>query len=333
MTDQWPNPVFETALAYQRTAALTAAVRLDIFSLIGSGAATVEAIALRTEASPRGARILCDYLTVIGLLQKQESSYSLMPAAGRFLDRSSPLALGECVDFLAAPEMLSLVLDDPVSYVRRGGSDGLTVVAPDHPIWIRFARAMAAFAAPGAKRVGAFVSGLPEPPRAVLDVAAGHGLYGIEVAKAVRTAVVTAVDWAGVLAIANENAQAAGVGERFRMIVGDALDVEWGSGFDLVLLPNILHYFDRDRCVALLRKVKRSVLPTGQIWAVEFVPNPDRVSPPLQAAFAFLMLETSPSGDAYTLDDLDGIARAAGFRGASARPLAPTAQTLVVFET
>ena len=73
MTDQWPNPVFETALAYQRTAALTAAVRLDIFSLIGSGAATVEAIALRTEASPRGARILCDYLTVIGLLQKQES--------------------------------------------------------------------------------------------------------------------------------------------------------------------------------------------------------------------------------------------------------------------
>ena len=69
---------------------------------------------------------------------------------------------------------------------------------------------MAAFAAPGAKRVGAFVSGLPEPPRTVLDVAAGHGLYGIEVAKAVRTAVVTAVDRAGVLAIANENAQAAG---------------------------------------------------------------------------------------------------------------------------
>jgi hypothetical protein len=45
------------------------------------------------------------------------------------------------------------------------------------------------------------------------------------------------------------------------------------------------------------------------------------------------MLATCPSGDAYTLDDLDEIARAAGFRGATARPLSPTTQTLVTFET
>jgi predicted nicotinamide N-methyase len=333
MTDAWPNPVFETALAYHRTAALTAAIKLDIFSLIGAGSTTVDALALKTDASARGLRILCDYLTVIGLLQKQDFNYSLTPAAGRFLDRSSPLVLGSCVDFLAAPEMLALVLDDPVSYVRRGGSDGLTVVAPDHPIWVRFARAMAPFAAPGAKRVAAYVATLPESPRTVLDVAAGHGLYGIEVAKAVPMAVVTAVDWAEILAIAQENAKAAGVGDRFCTLVGSAFDVEWGGGFDLVLLPNILHYFDRDKCVALLRRVKSSISPTGRILAVEFVPNPDRVSPPLQAAFAFFTLATCPSGDAYTLDDLDGIARAAGFRGATARPLSPTAQTLVTFET
>src|SRR5258708_3569514 len=243
--------VFETALAYHRTAALTAAVKLDIFSLIGAGSTTVDALALKTDASPRGLRILCDYLTVIGLLQKQDFNYNLTPAAGRFLDRSSPLVLGGCVDFLAAPEMLALVLDDPVSYVRRGGSDGLTVIAPDHPIWVRFARAMAPFAAPGARRVAAYVATLPESPHTVLDIAAGHGLYGIEVAKAVPTAVVTAVDWAEVLAIAQENAKAAGVDDRFRTVVGSAFDVEWGGGFDLVLLPNILHYFDRDKCVAL----------------------------------------------------------------------------------
>ena len=38
-------------------------------------------------------------------------------------------------------------------------------------------------------------------------------------------------------------------------------------------------------------------------------------------------------GDAYTLGDLDEIARAAGFRGATGRALAPTTQTLVTFET
>jgi 2-polyprenyl-3-methyl-5-hydroxy-6-metoxy-1,4-benzoquinol methylase len=327
------NPVYDAVLAYLKTAALTAALKLDIFTLIGAGTMTTEALATHTGASPRGLRILCDYLTVVGLLAKQDSSYGLTPSARRFLDRSSPLALGSCIDFLAAPEMLTLTLNDPVSYVRHGGSTGLTNIASDHPIWVRFAHAMVPFAAPGAKRVAAYVAALPTPPRTVLDVAAGHGLYGIEVARALPEAVVTAVDWAGVLAVAQENAKAAEVDDRFRTVVGSAFDAEWGRGFDLVLLSNILHLFGRDECIALLRKVKASVSPAGEVLAVEFVPNADRVSPPLQAAFAFLMLVSTPSGDAYTAGDLDEIARIAGFRGATTRPLPPTPQTLVVFAT
>jgi ubiquinone/menaquinone biosynthesis C-methylase UbiE len=330
MTD---GSVFEIAMAYQKTAALTAAVKLDVFSKIGAGSTTAEALACATDAAPRGVRILCDCLTVMGLLQKQGAAYSLTPEARRFLDRASPLAMGDCVDFLAAPEMLALVLNDPVSFVRRGGAEGLSVIAPDHPAWVRFARAMAPFALLTAKRVAAYVASLPQPPRAVLDVATGHGLYGIEVARAVRGASVTAVDWAGVLAIAQENAKAAGVDDRYRTIVGSAFDADWGGGFDLVLLANILHYFDRDTCVALLRRARSSLSPTGRILGVEFVPNADRVSPPVQATFAFFMLATCPSGDAYTLGDLDEIARAAGFRGATGRSLSPTTQTLVIFET
>jgi hypothetical protein len=52
----------------------------------------------------------------------------------------------------------------------------------------------------------------------------------------------------------------------------------------------------------------------------------------MQAMFAFLMLATSPGGDAYTPTDLDEIAKAAGFRGATVRPLRPTPQSLITFE-
>ena len=55
------------------------------------------------------------------------------------------------------------------------------------------------FAAATAKRVTAHISTHPDPPYTVLDIAAGHGLYGIEVAKAFPDALVTAVDWAEVL--------------------------------------------------------------------------------------------------------------------------------------
>ena len=99
--------------------------------------------------------------------------------------------------------MLKLVLDDPVSYVKRGGSNGLAYLAPSHPIWVCFAKAMMPIASLSAKRTAAYFVTQPEPPSTVLDVAAGHGLYGIELAKILPQALVTAVDWAEkVLALA-----------------------------------------------------------------------------------------------------------------------------------
>lgn len=332
-TDPWPHPVFDTTFGYLRTAAITAAVKLDIFTLIGAGSATVDALANKTAASPRGLRILCDYLTTLDLLQKQDTQYRLAPAARRYLDRASPFALASCIDFMAAPEMVALALNDPVAYVSHGGSDGLTLVAPDHPVWVRFARAMAPFSIHVAKRVAAWVAALPQLPCTVLDVAAGHGLFGIEVARAISGAAVTAIDWAPVLSVARENVAAAQLNDRVHFVEGNAFEVEWGGRYDLILLPNLLHHFGHDECVALLRKAKANLSGSGRVLAVEFVPNPDRVSPPLPATFAFVMLATTPHGDAHTIEDYDLIARAAGFRGATARALSPTASTLVVFES
>ena len=332
MSDSSENPVFEIAMAYQKTAALIAAVKLDIFSAIGAETMSLEDLAQRTNASVRGLRILCDYLTVIGLLRKQDSRYSLTHIAKTFLDESAPLAVGKIVDFVAAPEILDLFLSDPASYVRRGGSSGLANVSPDHPVWVRFAKAAVPFAAAAAKRVAAHVADLPEPPYTVLDIAAGHGLYGIEVAKVLPEVLVTAVDWEQVLTVTRANAEAAGVADRFRMLAGNALDMDWGSDYDLILLPNFLHHFDFETCTLLLRKVKDSLAIDGQAWGIDLVPNEDRVSPPVPAMFAFWMLATTPGGDAYTGRELDKMARKAGFGGAKTQSLAPTPESLIVFE-
>ena len=332
MRDLSENLVFDIATAYRETAALIAAVKLDVFAAIGSEARSLDELVSRTGASRRGLRILCDYLTVIGLLRKQSLHYSLTHTAGLFLDEASPFAVGGSVDFLAAPEMLDLFLNDPASYVRRGGSNGLAHVLPDNPVWVRFAKAMMPFAAATAKRVVAHISTFPDPPYTVLDIAAGHGLYGIEVAKAFPDALVTAVDWAEVLTVARANAEAAGVADRFRMAAGNALDLDWGGDFDLILLPNFLHHFDFDTCASLLRKVKSNLAAGGQALSVDFVPNEDRISPPIPVMFAFQMLATTPNGDAYTSSELDAMAKHAGFRGATSRPLSPTPESLIIFE-
>lgn len=324
------NPVYNTALAYQKTAALIAAERLDLFTHIANGRTTVPSLAGAAEASERGIRILCDFLTVIGFLTKEGNVYDLTVPSRRFLDRNSASAIGGAIEFLAAPEMISLLLEDPVGYVRRGGSPGLANVAPDNPVWVRFAKAMIPFATNTAKRAAPHI--VAAEPKNLLDIAAGHGIYGIEIARRLPNLSVTAVDWADVLAVAVENAREAGVEDRYRAIAGNAFDIALEERFDVVLLANILHHFSHDECVLLLQKASKSLSPAGRLFVIEFVPDEDRVSPPEAAAFAFWMLATTPHGDAFTLDDFEAMAIDAGFSGVAGRRLAPTPATLVEFK-
>src|SRR5215216_4249507 len=56
--------------------------------------------------------------------------------------------MGSVVHFLCSEEMSTLFLDDPASFVRNGGSVGLADLAPDHPVWVKFAKAMVPFIRP-----------------------------------------------------------------------------------------------------------------------------------------------------------------------------------------
>ena len=326
-----PDFLFEAAFAYHLTAAVKAAVDLDLFTAIARGADTQAELAAATGAAERGARILADYLTVRGFLEKQDGRWRLTPSSAVFLDRRSPAFAGSIFEFMVAPEMVELAMANPDGTVREGGAHGLANIAPENPVWVKFAHAMAPFAAPMADLVAAELAKWPVPPRTVLDIAAGHGLYGVAAAKAVPGASVTAVDWPNVLEVARETAARAGVAARYRLCPGSAFEVDWGGDYDAVLVPNFLHHFDPPTCVGLLRKVRGSLSDRGRVFAVEFVPNEDRVSPPRTAAFSMVMLLTTPRGDAYTVAEFEAMAKDAGYAGAKSSPLLPTPQTLVEF--
>ena len=104
-------------------------------------------------------------------------------------------------------------------------------------LWIRFAHAMSPVLRPAAELLATFLGADAGPSWRVLDLAAGHGVFGITIARRNPNAHVVALDWASVLQMAQENARAAGVADR-SLLAGDAFDVEYGTDFDLVLLTN-----------------------------------------------------------------------------------------------
>src|SRR3954452_7947955 len=133
-----PEHFLNTVQAYQRTAALRAAVDLNLFTVIGDGAATVPAIAAACSASVRGTRILCDYLTIVGFLTKTGDRYALTPDTEVFLSKRSPTYLGDAVSFLASSEIVNH-FDHLASTIRRGSvAKEESTVADENPLWQTF---------------------------------------------------------------------------------------------------------------------------------------------------------------------------------------------------
>jgi 2-polyprenyl-3-methyl-5-hydroxy-6-metoxy-1,4-benzoquinol methylase len=326
-----PSRLFQTFNAYQQTAAMRAAIDLDVFTAIADRQTTAREIAQRAGAAERGIRILCDYLTVMGFLTKDDSHYGLAPDAALFLDRRSPAYMGGAAQFLDAPELLK-AFDDLASAVRKGGTmmgeEG--TVSFENPIWVEFARSMAPMMMMPAEAICRLVEAEKGDPCRVLDIAAGHGLFGINIARHNPQAQIAALDWPGVLEIAKENARKAGVESRYSTLPGSAFDVEFGEGYDLVLLTNFLHHFDPPTCETLLRKVRSALKPDGRAVTLEFVPNDDRVTPPEAATFSLIMLGSTPHGDAYTFAELERMFANAGFARSEHHRQPPLPESLII---
>jgi SAM-dependent methyltransferase len=326
-----PGIVFDMVQAVQKTAALKAAIDLDIFRAVGQGAGDVSSIAKHAKASERGIRILCDFLVINGLLHKEGNTYKHTPNSAAFLDPASPACMASVAHFMSRPELIS-GLTGLADVVRAGRTHlpGEGSVEPENPLWVEFAENMAPMMGPMAGPLGAVVLEGHEGPMHVLDIAAGHGLFGIEIAKQNKQAQVTGLDWAPVLRVALRNAEKAGVQDRYNMLPGSAFDVDFGGPYDAVLLTNFLHHFDKATCVGLLKKVHSSLKPGGKAATLEFVPNEDRVSPPMPAGFAMTMLTTTASGDAYPFSELHSMYEEAGFKGTKAHPIPMSPHTIVM---
>jgi 2-polyprenyl-3-methyl-5-hydroxy-6-metoxy-1,4-benzoquinol methylase len=327
-----PEQIFNTIQGYQRAFALKAAVDLDLFTAIAKGSRTAAEIAKNCNAAERGIRIMSDALVVMGFLTKSGNNYSLTPDTAFFLDSRSPAYLGLAFSFLLHPSQLAH-FEHLGTAARKGGTaDEQGTLAPNDPIWIEFAKGMAPMMMPAAQTMAGLLAGELSSRRStkILDIAASHGLFGITIAQKLPKAHIYALDWANVLEVAKDNAAKQGLADRYHLLPGSAFDVDYGTGFDAVLITNLLHHFDPSKNEKMLKKAHAALNPGGQVLILEFVPNDDRVSPPVPAMFSLTMLGSTPKGDAYTLAEYATMCHNAGLETPRLVPLEPMPQSLVV---
>lgn len=320
-----PTRFFDAVLSFHRTAALRTGMELDLFTLISAGADTAEALAVRANASERGIRILCDFLVVMGFLTKTGNRYQLTPDSAIFLDRKSPAYAGAFASQVLLSPAHVEAFNDLTAVVRRGGTvtpdDG--IVAPEHPIWVEFARVTGPRMALPAEGIANLVSADAGDHWKVLDIAAGHGQFGLAIARHNPNAEVVVVDWPNVLAVAQENWRAAGIAERFTPLPGSAFEVDYGTGYHLVLVTNFFHHFDPMAIQRQLDKVNHALNPGGRIVILEPIRDDEGTSPSFAIEFALQMLATTPGGDVYTFPQYRTMLERAGFVDSEQHRLGP----------
>ena len=262
MATQGPSPAlfFDTISAYQRTEALRAAIELDLFSHVGR-----RAPARRTSSPGRARRRRGASASWRTTSPSSASSASTATAtSSRPTRRSSSTASrrptwGTRREFLLSPDLRES-FQQLTAAVRRGGtavSDEGTV-SHDNPIWVEFARAMAPLMRMPAQLLADLVGGDRGQPLRVLDVAAGHGLFGITVAEALPPRPTSRRSTGRTCWRSRRRTRArAGVADRYALLPGSAFDVDWGGPYDVVLLTNFLHHFDVPTCEQLAAKALR----------------------------------------------------------------------------
>ena len=335
LPSQKPSPerIFAVLNAFQTSAALKTAIELNVFTVIAEGADRANSLAQRVNAAERGVRILCDYLTIHGFLTKTDDRYALTQESAIFLNQNSPAYMGTLANFLASDAAKS-DFDALTETVRKGGTSNAQGdnTKPNDDLWVNFARSMAPLTTVSAGFIADLAGAKEGKACKVLDIAAGHGMFGITIAKQNRNAQITAVDWAPVLAVAKENAVTVGVADRVAFRPGSAFEADLGEGYDIVLLTNIFHHFDMPTCEKLMRRVHAALKPGGKALTLEFVPNEDRVTPPMAAGFSMIMLAKTDAGDAYTLSQYERMFRNAGFAKTTLHPVPDMPQQVLLSE-
>src|SRR3972149_3286290 len=112
------------------------------------------------------------------------------------------------------------------------------------------------------------------------------------------------LDRAPVVAVAKRHARAAGVATRMGTIAGRAETAAWDDPYDLILMINVLEYFDdRDR-QTLLRKAPAAWKPGGTLVGHGPLLNRHRSSPPEAVAYDLMLLALGARGGAATFEEL-----------------------------
>jgi SAM-dependent methyltransferase len=289
------------------TCTLHAAVRLDIFTALAEGTASVESISERLGSSVDATERLLNALVAMGLVEKSNGRYANSQAAASFLSRKSEKYLGYMIKHHSH-------LVENWSNLHQAVLTGLPVkpgrVFDEEERREGFLMGMFNNAMLMAPRLVAEID--LGSRRRLLDLGGGPGTYAIHFCLHNPHLRASVYDLPTTRPFAEETIQRFQLSSRINFVDGDYVAGEIDGPFDVIWMSHILHGEGPETCANIIRKASRALEPGGLMLIHDFFLNETRDGPLFPALFSLNMLLGTEGGRSYTEQEVAEMMSAAG---------------------
>jgi len=268
---------------------ITVAGRTGILHALADHSSTPDEVATDLDLEPMATGKVIRALTAQGLVEADGDAYRLAEPLRRFFGGDA----GDYGPYLDHLHGMYESWGENLEPWLRGESWNTTPRTPEATA--KFGAAMQAVSARIAREVAETLD--LEGVDTMLDVGGGWGQYS-KAFRTVRPEIgATVLDTPRVA----ETAPASVIGTahegRIDWLGGDYLETDYGSGYDLVLLSNILHQELGPEVAEIIRRSADALAPGGRVVIVDFAIDDDKREHPLGTLFAINMRSF---GDTYS---------------------------------
>jgi len=278
--------IYQMAIGHYLSRALHLAAKLSVADLLKDGARRAEELAEATDTHAPSLRRVLRFLASVGVFEEREDGRFALTALGECLRADLPGSSRAMVLLFAGigiqdswKELEWCVRTGEPAYRKRGATDPFAEMAKDPAQAANFDAAMADFTKMTAVAVAAAYDFTPF--RTIVDVGGGNGALLLGILRATPRLEGIVFDRTDVVARAEKEIAASGLGDRCRAAGGDFF-VEVPNGADAYVLKHVIHDWDDARARTILANCRRAMPRDGRLLLVEGV-YPPRIDGSLES--------------------------------------------------
>jgi hypothetical protein len=313
-----PEHILQVGLGFWASKTLLSAVEMDLFTELAKHPQDLETLQGRLGLHRRSARDFFDTLVALGFLQRTDGKYANTPAADLYLDRHKHTYVGgllEMVNHRLYPFWGSLTealrTGQPQNEAKGGGTNFFAALYADPARLKEFLSAMTGLSH-GANRM--IAQKFPfDQYQTIADIGCAQGDTGVQAALAHPHLTGFGFDLPEVAPIYEEYIERHELTGRLRFYPGDFFADPLARA-DVLLMGHILHDWDLDEKIVLLRKAYDALPAGGALIVYESIIDDERSRNAFGLLMSLNMLIETPGGFDYTGADCMGWMQEVGFR-------------------